>query len=102
MAKFKKKLVEDIKKEQEEEKRQKALREQYEIEQKDVVVVEKNNMVKFTVSTVTALVRLCATIVILCLATIGLLSLLYPNVRTELMVVLQEYMKFLKVYLPFL
>ena len=50
MAKFKKGLVNDIKQEYDEEERQKKLRAKYETSD-DVVIVEKDNTVKFFVRT---------------------------------------------------
>lgn len=47
----------------------------------DIVVVEKDNMIKFMVHMVGSLIRVVATICLLILATIGLFTLMYPEIR---------------------
>lgn len=98
MSKFKKKLVQDIRNEQETAIKQESLRKQHGIQDDHVIVVEKNNMVKFTVRQITAIIKFCATAILLSLAAIGLLSLIYPNIRNELFIVLTQYYESLKIY----
>ena len=51
----------------------------------NVVVVEKSNMAKFTVKTVTTALRTVANILLVLLAIIGILALIYPETRTGLL-----------------
>lgn len=98
MSKFKKKLVQDIRNEQETAVKQEALRRQHGIQDDHVIIVEKSNMVKFTVRQITAIIKFVTTALLLTLAAIGLLSLIYPNIRSELLVVLSQYYDYLKLY----
>ena len=98
MSKFKKKLVQDIRNEQETAVKQEALRKQHGIQDEHVIIVEKSNMVKFTVRQITAIIKFVTTALLLTLAAIGLLSLIYPNIRSELLIVLSQYYEYLKLY----
>ena len=98
MSKFKKKLVQDIRNEQETAVKQEALRRQHGIQDDHVIIVEKSNMVKFTVRQITAIIKFVTTALLLTLAAIGLLSLIYPNIRSELLIVLSQYYDYLKLY----
>lgn len=71
------------------EETQKELKEKHHIEDKNVVVVEKNNMAKFSIKTLGTLIRLFATIIILALAAVGLTALLYPESREALLSIFQ-------------
>ena len=57
---------------------------------KKIVVVEKSNMAKFTVKTITALVKALASAVLLCLAVTGLTALVYPSTRAALLILAQN------------
>lgn len=74
-------LVRQIKKEETEETKQKQLRDKHHVTETGVVVVEKNNMVKFLVKTVGIIIRTAAAICLIILAAIGLMTLLYPDMR---------------------
>ena len=74
MAKFKKGLVNDIRDEYDREEKQKKLREKYETPE-DVLIVEKDNTVKFFVRTTGNVIKL---------AVIGLTAIVYPETRNEL------------------
>lgn len=103
IKKYKKGLVGDVKEEMKFEKRQDELRGKYNLDvPNDVIVVEKANVYKFTVSALAAMIRKAAAICILILAAIGLMTLLYPDVRNAFMKVLSELLSQLYVYLPFL
>ena len=47
----------------------------------DVVVVEKSNAYKFTVTVLINVIKTLATIIILILAAIGLITLIYPTTK---------------------
>lgn len=89
MSKFKKKIVSEIRKDQKEEKNQKILKQKYKVGD-DVLVIEKSNMFKFTVKLVANLVRIFCTITILMLAACGLLALIYPQPRADLLEVMLD------------
>lgn len=82
MSKYKKSLVSKIQEQKVEEKKQIELKSKHGIEaDANVVVVEKSNMVKFFISAGATVVRSAAQIIILVLAVIGLMTLIYPNIR---------------------
>lgn len=99
MAKLKNGIMDDILKEKEEQQKQEDLRKKYQVDGKEVVIVEKNNMVKFFLRVLDGIIRIAATIIILLLAAIGLLTLLYPEIRVELLTVLQEIYRQIKIML---
>lgn len=103
MNKFKKGLVKDIQKEKEFEKEQQNLKEKYSLDvSDDVVVVEKTNAYKFTVKMLVNAVKALATICLLVLATIGLITLIYPNSRNAFFYIMSSIYRELSTYLPFL
>lgn len=103
MNKFKKGLVKDIQKEKEFEKEQQNLKEKYSLDvSDDVVVIEKTNAYKFTVKMLVNAVKALATICLLVLATIGLITLIYPNSRNAFFDIMSSIYRELSTYLPFL
>lgn len=80
MGKFATGLMQEVNEDQQQDK----LKEQYKIEDKNVVVVEKNNMIKFIVNALFRIFRYLATVAILCLAAVGLTALVYPLPRANL------------------
>ncbi len=90
MSRIKRSLVSQIKEQQEFEKQQKELKRKHRIDEKNVIVVEKSNMTKFLIRTIGNVVRISATILILILASIGLTTLLYPQIRNELLIILHQ------------
>lgn len=87
MAKYKESLVKKIRIEQEENQKQKKLQEKYGINE-NVRIVERNNMGKFLVRTMGRCIRITALIMLFVLAAIGLIALIYPEIRQELIQVL--------------
>lgn len=100
--KLKKEVIKEIRKEKEFEQEQERLKDKYQIEKPEVVVVETSNMYKFTVNAVSSLVRLIATIILLILAAIGLMTLLYPGIRAEFLMVINDLIEQIRQFLPFL
>lgn len=90
MSRIKRSLVSQIKEQQEFEKQQNELKRKHKIEEKNIIVVEKSNMTKFLIRTIGNIVRISATILILVLASIGLTTLLYPQIRNELLIILHQ------------
>ena len=60
--------------------KQAQLREKYDIEEK-VIVKETSNMTKFLIRTCGWVIRTIATILLWCLAAIGIITLIYPENR---------------------
>ena len=96
--KFKNQLVEQMKQEEREKEHQESLKERYDIEE-DVVVVEKNNTIKFLLKTMIGGARLIVAILVFILALIGLTALIYPDSRSLLirqgLQVWQEFLRLL-------
>lgn len=86
--KFKTGFAAAAREELEKEEEQKRLREKHNISDENTLVVEKDNTFKFTVRMLGRFIRFIATVSLLVLATVGIISLLYPEVRAELMEVL--------------
>lgn len=81
---MKKQFLAAIEEEAVKKQKQEELHAKHNIQDKEVIVVEKSNMIKFSVRSIVALVRLCATILLLFLAAVGLLCLIYPETREPL------------------
>lgn len=101
MTKFKKTFVPDIQAKLDFEKEQEELKQKHNLET-DKIVVEKSNMVKFTVNTVKDIIRTVANILLFILAAIGIVALVYPEPRQALIGVWQEVYMQLKTYFLFL
>lgn len=71
------------------------------MENEDVVVVEKNNMVKFFARTAAGLVKLLAGIMAFLLLVVGLAALVYPGSRSALYDQAQQVWQELLLLLPF-
>lgn len=87
---MKKQFLEAIEEEAAEQQRQDDLHVKHNIQDKNVIVVEKSNMIKFSVRSIVALVRLSATILLLVLATVGLLCLIYPETRHAFLEIMKQ------------
>ena len=72
MAEFKRGLLKEFEEEEAFREKQEKLKAKHDIEDENVVVVEKTNFAKFSVTTLIRLIKLIATILILALAAIGL------------------------------
>lgn len=93
MSKFKTGLVEEIKREKEEGEKQEFLHRKYKNKVKDgkeIVIVEKNNMVKFFAKMLAGMIRVVCKAVILILAAIGLTALVYPEIRGQFLLVFTQ------------
>lgn len=56
----------------------------------NAVIVEKSSAVRATLSFFESFIRTAAMVVLIILAVIGLLSLIYPNIREQLIIVLSQ------------
>lgn len=88
MGKFKKSFVSAAREELEKEAEQKRLHEKHQEIDEQMVIVEKDNTFQFTLRMLERVIRFAALTVLLVFATVGILSLVYPEVRKELLEVL--------------
>ncbi len=88
MSKFKNGFAKEAKEVLKQEAEQKQLREKHGIQDNHTLIVEKNNLFKFCIRCFTKIVKIVVTAGIFLLASVGLMSLIYPDVREELMKVL--------------
>ena len=86
-----------------EQRRQQQLKAQYGIDRPDVVVVERKNVFVITLRVILhaayIALRICASCAVAVLAIIGLASLIYPNIRAELVNSLGQVMDELQAFL---
>ena len=86
-----------------EKRRQQQLKAQYGIDRPDVVVVERKNVFVITLRVILhaayIALRICASWAVAVLAIIGLASLIYPNIRAELVNSLGQVMDELQAFL---
>lgn len=99
MSKFKEGLVSGVKKKEEYRQHQNVLHKKHKIADSNVMIVEKNNLGKFTVRTIARMIQVAATIALCILATIGLIAMVYPNVRGELLITGKQMYEYLSVLL---
>ena len=92
MPKLKKGLVKEAKKNRVKREQQKRLHDKYHANE-NVVIVEKSNTFKFTIATVQMFFKVCAAILIVILAAIGVSTLLYPSLRIEFIKICQEFLQ---------
>lgn len=90
MGKFKKTLVSAAKADLAQEQEQKRLRKKHHVEEEGLLIVERDNLLKFFIRCLASMVRIGATIFLFLLAAIGLVSLVYPEVREVLFRVLYQ------------
>lgn len=92
MGKFKTGLVQQQIENTEAAREQETLHKVHHIEDENVVVVEKKSLLKFLIKTVGVMIKVLATIALVILAAIGILALVYPGPREELIEVYNENM----------
>ncbi len=84
------KAKEKIGEQQQFQKQQRYLKEKYDIPQtEDVIVKERSNTLKFTLKILTGAIKTIAAVLFICLAAIGILTLIYPQIREEFVTVIQ-------------
>lgn len=88
MGKFRNGFVREVQEEKQREEEQRRLHEKHKIQDENLIVVEKNNMLKFLIRTTGRIIRYVATAAVFILAAVGLLALIYPEIRGELFLVL--------------
>ena len=96
-------LLRSYERKEEEAKKQIALRSVYDIKDNDTLVIEKKNPVaqilRVVFQAIFTMLRVTATILLILFATIGLASLLYPNIRHEVFLTAIEILHEIKLYL---
>lgn len=90
MGKFKKTLVSAAKADLAQEQEQNSLRKKHHVEEEGLLIVERDNLLKFFVRCLASTIRIGATIFLFLLAAIGLVALVYPEVREVLFRVLYQ------------
>ncbi|MDY2960024.1 MAG: hypothetical protein SOR72_04415 [Hornefia sp.] len=84
------KYMEAVSEQKEFEKNQEKLHEKYEDIEDEKVIVETSNSYKFTVNLIKNITKGIAGIMSIILSTIGILTLIYPNIRYEFFKVLNQ------------
>jgi len=77
-------FIEAMEQEQQQIEEQTKLKEKHNIEEENVIVVEKSNMVKFTIRLVIRAIKFIFTLILLFLAMVGMIALIYPIPRADL------------------
>lgn len=98
-SKYKKTLITKTKEDLAYEQSQKQLKEKFQINQPEVVIVEKFSIIKFITQKLIALLRLMIIIILLTLAMLGLTALIYPAPRTDLFQIFQQAGQLLQSYI---
>lgn len=83
-------LASQINEERAVEKEQTELREKHNVEDENVLIVEKPSLIKFILKLTSQGIKDIATILILALATVGVLCIIYPGPREALIEILFE------------
>lgn len=78
------------------EKDQREKRKELDIEDENVIIVEKSNSYKFTVNSIKALFKLICRVIIIILTIIGLIALIYPAPRSSLFMIIDEALRQLR------
>ena len=68
---------------------QRTLQKKYNLDE-NVKVIEKNNFLKTIINTIFTVIKIISTIILLTLAVIGLLCIIYPGTREQLILILND------------
>ncbi|MCI9640140.1 MULTISPECIES: hypothetical protein [unclassified Emergencia] len=98
--KFQKGFVEEYEKQLQEEEVQRTLRDKYNIEDDKTVNIVKLSSWQFFIEIVSSWGRKLLTVVMLIFFAIGVLAMLYPKPRTEMLFLFQEILDEITAYLP--
>lgn len=83
-------LVEKIEAEEQEHLQQQRLKEKHGIDDENVVVVEKFSLTKFLVKIFIRLIKTLAGIALLVLAALGLIALIYEEIRSPMFEIIEN------------
>ena len=98
--KFQKGFVEEYEKQLQEEEVQRTLRDKYNIEDDKTVNIVKLSSWQFFIEIVSSWARKLLTVVMLIFFAIGVLAMLYPKPRPEMLFLFQEILDEITAYLP--
>lgn len=98
-SRFKSAFAHKAKKDLAYEKDQQEKRNELNIEDENIIIIEKSNNYKFTINNLKALVQLICIIVIIVLSSVGLLGLIYPAPREAILSIIYEAMHQLQAYI---
>lgn len=87
--KIKKEVQKEIRSERQKNRIQEKLREKYDVKE-EIYVVEKNSLLLFLQRMVGGIFRIIIQILLIGLATVGLLSLIYPESRREVLHIFEQ------------
>lgn len=85
-----KKFIEAYEEDEAFQKKQNHLHKKHMIEDENIVVVEKNNIIKFSLTSMVGLIRFVASVVLVILASIGLLCIIFDETRMPLINLLND------------
>lgn len=88
--KFRTGLISEYNANKKQQSEQSKIKKKHNINDKNVVIVEKSNTIKFLIKALILLIKTLAWILLITLASIGVLCLLYPDTRQEFMKVITE------------
>lgn len=73
-----------------EDHKQKRLKDKHKIENENVVIVEKNNLFKFSVRLIILIIKTIFCISLFCMAAIGIFTLIYSDLRQSFISILTQ------------
>ncbi len=80
-----KKFMEAYEEDEHRQKQQERLHKKHSIADESIVVVEKSNMIKFSINSFVKLIQFMATVLLVILAVIGLICIIFEETRVPLM-----------------
>lgn len=83
-------IKEEIKKQEEFKVKQQKLHDKHKNIDSDVVIVEKSSLVKFLIKLTISIFKTLLAIMSVLLCAVGVISLIYPNIRKELFITLSN------------
>ena len=87
---IKKGLIQEYEEQLQEEANQEKLREKYDVPDENVKIVEKKTTLQFLVRTAGVIIRTIFGAALIALAAAGLIAMIYPAPRAELLIVLLD------------
>ncbi len=91
--------IEKIKADAQHRQEQRKLKEKYNIPDENVIIKEKSHILKFLIKTGIALVKAVASMVVIGLCTIGILTLVYPETREPFFGIISQLLEQLHILL---
>ena len=88
--KFKKGFVKEFNENKKNEFEEKKIRQKHNISDEKVVVIEKSNTIKFMFKVLLNGIKTAAWITLIILAAVGIMCLIYPEIRTDFFKIISE------------